>query len=86
LKDEPLVSAPSDTYLRRLIDAAAMSAGFTLHYSVTVDRMLSVHHHVSAGVAIGILPSGCIPPMHAVPQHATVAAARRRDTTPPPGR
>jgi DNA-binding transcriptional LysR family regulator len=63
LKDEPLVSAPSDTYLRRLIDAAAMSAGFTLHYSVTVDRLLSVLHHVSAGVAIGILPSGCIPPI-----------------------
>ena len=29
LKDEPLVSAPNDTYLRRLVDAAAMSAGFT---------------------------------------------------------
>ena len=39
LKDEPLVSAPNDTYLRRLVDAAAMSAGFTLHYSVTVDRL-----------------------------------------------
>ena len=50
LKDEPLVSAPSDTYLRRLIDAAAMSAGFTLHYSVTVDRLLSILHHVFAGV------------------------------------
>ena len=61
LKDEPLVSAPNDTYLRRLVDAAAMSAGFTLHYSVTVDRLLSILHHVSAGVGIGILPSGCLP-------------------------
>ena len=61
LKDEPLVSAPNDTYLRRLIDAAAMSAGFSLHYSVTVDRLLSILHHVFAGVGIGILPSGCIP-------------------------
>jgi DNA-binding transcriptional LysR family regulator len=61
LRDEPLVSAPNDTYLRRLIDAAAMSAGFSLHHSVTVDRLLSVLHHVCAGVAIGILPSGCLP-------------------------
>ena len=43
------------------VDAAAMSAGFTLHYSVTVDRLLSILHHVFAGVGIGILPSGCIP-------------------------
>ena len=61
LKDEPLVSAPNDTFLRRLTDAAAVSAGFNLHYSVTVDRLLSILHHVSAGVAIGILPSGCLP-------------------------
>lgn len=61
LKDEALVSAPNDTYLRRLTDAAAMSAGFSLHHSVTVDRLLSVLHHVMAGVGIGILPAGCIP-------------------------
>jgi len=61
LREEPLVSAPNDTYLRRLVDAAAMSAGFSLHYSVTVDRLLSVLHHVSAGVGIGILPAGCLP-------------------------
>jgi len=61
LRDEALVSAPNDTYLRRLIDAAAMSAGFSLHYSVTVDRLLSVLHHVCAGVGIGILPAGCLP-------------------------
>ena len=61
LRDEPLVSAPNDTYLRRLIDGAALSSGFSLHYSVTVDRLLSILHHVSAGVGIGILPAGCIP-------------------------
>src|SRR4030095_7318625 len=61
LKDEPLVSAPNDTYLRRLVDAAALSAGFSLHYSVTVDRLLSILHHVFAGVGMRILPSGCIP-------------------------
>ena len=61
LRDEPLVSAPSDTFLRRLTDGAAISAGFNLHYTVTVDRLLSILHHVCAGVGIGILPSGCLP-------------------------
>src|SRR5687767_3033930 len=37
LRDEPLVSPPSDTYLRRLIDGAAASAGFSLRYAVTVE-------------------------------------------------
>ncbi len=61
LRDETWVSPPSDTYIRRLIDAAASSAGFTLRYGVTVDRMLSVMHHVCAGVGIGLLPRHCLP-------------------------
>jgi DNA-binding transcriptional LysR family regulator len=61
LRDQPIVSGPSDTYLRRLVDAAALSAGFSLHYMVTVDRLLSILHHVTAGVGIGLLPSGCLP-------------------------
>ena len=62
LRDEPLVSPPSDTYLRRLIDGAAASAGFNLRYAVTVERLLSVIDHVRAGVGIAILPWGVLPP------------------------
>jgi DNA-binding transcriptional LysR family regulator len=62
LRDEPLVSPPSDTYLRRLIDGTAAAAGFTLHYAVTVERLLSVINHVRAGVGIAILPWGVLPP------------------------
>ena len=61
LKEQALVSAPNDTYLRRLTDAAAVSAGFNLQYTVIVDRLISILHHVCAGVGIGILPSGCLP-------------------------
>lgn len=61
LRDEPLVSPPGDTYLRRLIDGSAAAAGFTLRYVVTVERLLSVINHVRAGVGIGILPSGVLP-------------------------
>lgn len=62
LRDEPLVSPPSDTYLRRLIDGAAAAAGFTLRYAVTVERLLSVINHVRAGVGTAILPWGVLPP------------------------
>jgi DNA-binding transcriptional LysR family regulator len=61
LRDEALVSPPSETYLRRLIDGAAAAAGFTLRYGVTVERLLSVINHVRAGVGIGVLPSGVLP-------------------------
>lgn len=71
LRDEPLVSPPSETYLRRLIDGAAATAGFTLRYVVTVERLLSVINHVRAGVGIGILPSGVLPPQ---PWHGFHAA------------
>jgi len=63
LRDQVLICAPSDSHLRRLTDAAALSAGFSLQHAVTVDRLVSILHHVSAGVGIGILPSGCIPPI-----------------------
>ena len=61
LRDEALVSPPSETYLRRLIDGAAAAAGFILRYGVTVERLLSVINHVRAGVGIGVLPSGVLP-------------------------
>ncbi len=63
LRDEVLISGPSDTYLRQLIDGAAAAGGYALRYAVTVDRLLSVIHHVCAGVGIAVLPAGCLPVM-----------------------
>jgi len=63
LREEPLVCGPAESFLRRLLDGAAVASGFNLHYAVTVDRLLSVLHHVCAGVGIGVLPEGCLPPM-----------------------
>ena len=63
LRDEALVCGPAESFLRRLLDGAAVANGFNLHYAVTVDRLLSVLHHVCAGVGIGVLPEGCLPPM-----------------------
>ena len=61
LRSEVLICVPSDSYLSRLVDAAALSAGVSLRHAVTVDRLVSILHHVSAGVGIGLLPSGCLP-------------------------
>ncbi len=61
LRNESLISGASGTYVRRVIDGAAAAAGFTLHYSVTVDRVLTVLHHVSVGGGIAVLPAGCLP-------------------------
>ncbi|HTM02900.1 MAG TPA: LysR family transcriptional regulator [Vicinamibacterales bacterium] len=63
LRGEPLVSGPSESYLRRMLDGAAAASGFTMNYVVTVDRLLSVMHHVCAGVGVGVLAEGCLPPM-----------------------
>lgn len=62
LRDEMLISPPSDTFLRRLVDGAAASVGITLHYVVTVERLLSVIGHVRAGVGLAVLPEGVLPP------------------------
>jgi len=62
LRDEALISPPSDTYLRRLVDGAAASAGITLHYAVIVERLLSLIGHVRAGVGIAVIPEGVLPP------------------------
>ncbi len=62
LRDEVLISPPSDTFLRRLIDGAAAGSGISFHYGVTVERLLSLIGHVRAGVGIAIIPEGVLPP------------------------
>jgi DNA-binding transcriptional LysR family regulator len=72
LCDEPLITPPSDTYLRRLIDGAAAAAGLSLRYAVTVERLLSVTSHVRAGVGLAILPWGVLPPQPWTGFHAAL--------------
>jgi DNA-binding transcriptional LysR family regulator len=62
LRDETLVSLPLETYLRRLIDGAAAAHGCILDHKVVVDTLTGVVEHVNAGVGIGILPAGALPP------------------------
>jgi LysR family transcriptional regulator, carnitine catabolism transcriptional activator len=61
LKGVPMVSLRVGSMSRRLIDAAAMAAGFTLHHVVTVGLPLTLLNLVAGGVGVAIVP-GRAPP------------------------
>lgn len=57
LKDVALVSFRVGSTTRRLIDAAATAAGFTLRHVVTVGLPLTLMNLVAVGVGAGITPA-----------------------------
>jgi DNA-binding transcriptional LysR family regulator len=58
LRDQPIIGLPTESRTRRTIDAAAATAGVTLHQSVIVGQFATVMALVGAGVGIGIVPKG----------------------------
>lgn len=56
LRDVPLVSLPSDSRTRRVIDGAASSAGLSLNHVVTVSQFATMLGFVRAGVGLAIAP------------------------------
>ncbi len=56
LKDVPLVSLPSDSRTRRVIDGAASSVGLTLNHVVTVSQFATMLGFVRAGIGLAIAP------------------------------
>jgi DNA-binding transcriptional LysR family regulator len=60
--DERLVSPPGDTFLRRLVDEAASTAGIELRYGVTVERFLTELDYAAEGVGACVVPEGVLPP------------------------
>jgi DNA-binding transcriptional LysR family regulator len=56
LKDAPLVSLPSDSRTRRVIDGAASSAGITLNHVVIVSQFATMLGFVRAGIGLAIAP------------------------------
>jgi DNA-binding transcriptional LysR family regulator len=57
---EPLVSLPTDSRTRRLIDAAASRQGITLQRAVTANQVATVMSLVRAGLGVAVLPAGAI--------------------------
>jgi DNA-binding transcriptional LysR family regulator len=62
LKDIALVSFRVGSTTRRLIDAAATAAGFTLHHVVTVGLPLTLLNLVGRGVGVAVGPARPWPP------------------------
>jgi DNA-binding transcriptional LysR family regulator len=62
LRDEMLISPPSNTFIRRLVDDAAANIGVTLNYGLVVERLASLIGHVKAGVGIALIPEEVLPP------------------------
>jgi DNA-binding transcriptional LysR family regulator len=56
VKDVPLVSLPSDSRTRRVIDGAASSVGLTLNHVVTVSQFATMLGFVRAGIGLAIAP------------------------------
>ena len=56
LKDLPLVSLPTDSRTRRLIDSGAASAKLTLKHVVVVSQFTTMLGFVRAGVGLAIAP------------------------------
>ena len=61
LKDEPLVSMPPSSNLRRIFDGAAANAGFRLNYTITVNTYSALAQFVRSGVGVTILASTSLP-------------------------
>lgn len=60
LQGEQLVSLPSDSRTRRLIDATALTAGLSLSHNVTVTQFATMLQFVANGVGIAIVPEGAL--------------------------
>ena len=64
LKDATLVSLPTDSRTRRIIDGAAATAGFTFRNAVTVNQFATLYSFVRNGVGLTVVPEGARPPAH----------------------
>jgi LysR family carnitine catabolism transcriptional activator len=60
--DEPLVSMPVDSGLRRTIDALAQAEGITLSYAIITSQITSLFDFVAHGLGVSIVPLSALPP------------------------
>jgi hypothetical protein len=60
--DEPLISMPSDSGLRRTLDVAASDCGVIFNHSIITNQFSSLFDFVSRGLGIAIVPASAVPP------------------------
>jgi LysR family transcriptional regulator, carnitine catabolism transcriptional activator len=65
LDQEPMVSMPTDSGLRRLIDATAQVEGVTLNHSIVTNQFPSLCEFVAKGLGVSIIPASAVSPVFA---------------------
>lgn len=61
LRDETIISLPSDAGIRRIIDAAALSAGVSVAYDITVNQFATLYRFIGEGLGVAIVPAAAAP-------------------------
>lgn len=60
--DEPMISMPSDSGLRRTLDIAANDRGVVFNHSIVTNQFGSLFDFVARGLGIAIVPASALPP------------------------
>lgn len=63
LQGYPLISMPSDSGLRRIVDAAASRSGVDLSHSIVTNQYASIFGFVANGLGVTIVPATSLPPI-----------------------
>jgi LysR family carnitine catabolism transcriptional activator len=61
IADEPMISMPSDSGLRRTIDAAANAQRVVLNHSIITNQFGSLFDYVASNLGIAIVPAAALP-------------------------
>ena len=62
LTDEPMVSMPPDSGLRRVLDTLAQAQGVALNHSIITSQFTSLFDFVAQGLGVAIVPLSALPP------------------------
>jgi LysR family carnitine catabolism transcriptional activator len=62
LAGEPMISMPSDSGLRRIIDVVANAHGVALDHSIIINQYASLFEFVAGGLGASIVPASALPP------------------------
>ena len=62
LTDEPMVSLPPDSGLRRVLDTLAQAQGVVLNHSIITSQFTSLFDFVAQGLGVAIVPLSALPP------------------------
>jgi LysR family carnitine catabolism transcriptional activator len=61
--DEPMISMPVDSGLRRTIDVVASERGVVFNHSIIINQFGSLFDFVAHGLGISIVPASALPPI-----------------------